>query len=193
MIRWNTWPLRRDPEWTRRPGASPPDAHACIMVLVPIDQPNTSLRRDIASRAGSPRKSSSCRQRHLLVSTSSLAPGSRRSRAASLRDGPMATLDRHSARTPSRLEVETRRCRPPSNKGDDRNDLTTIPLDHAPYKYSRAVVAESPRLRRTGYPLFAGMTAVCAATDCAKSWAASAPPRSKHFQFVNPSRNPSLL
>jgi len=140
VIRWNTWPLRRDPEWTRRPGASPPDAHACIMVLVPIDQPNTSLRRDIASRAGSPRKSSSCRQRHLLVSTSSLAPGSRRSRAASLRDGPMATLDRHSARTPSRLEVETRRCRPPSNKGDDRNDLTTIPLDHAPYKYSRASV-----------------------------------------------------
>src|SRR6202011_2222987 len=52
VIRWNTWPLRRDPEWTRRPGASPPDAHACIMVLVPIDQPNTSLRRDIASKAG---------------------------------------------------------------------------------------------------------------------------------------------
>ena len=152
MIRWNTWPLRRDPEWTRRPGASPPDAHACIMVLVPIDQPNTSLRRDIASRAGSPRKSSSCRQRHLLVSTSSLAPGSRRSRAASLRDGPMATLDRHSARTPSRLEVETRRCRPPSNKGDDRNDLTTIPLDHAPYKYSRDGRDGNGRPRCTGYP-----------------------------------------
>jgi hypothetical protein len=98
------------------PRSFAPDAHACIMVLVPIDQPNTSLRRDIASRAGSPRKSSSCRQRHLPVSTSSLAPGSRRSRAASLRDGLMATLDRHSARTPSRLEVETRRCRPPSNK-----------------------------------------------------------------------------
>jgi hypothetical protein len=29
---------------------------------------------------------------------------------------PAATLDRRSARAPSRLEVETRRCRPPSNK-----------------------------------------------------------------------------
>src|SRR5258708_10344997 len=25
----------------------------------------------------------------------------------------------------------------PVEQGDDRNDLTTIPLDHAPYKYSR--------------------------------------------------------
>src|SRR5207244_3096231 len=63
------------------------DAHACIMVLIPIDQPNTSLRRDIASKAGSPRKSSSRRQLHLLVPTSTLSPGSRPSRAASLPDG----------------------------------------------------------------------------------------------------------
>jgi len=37
------------------------DAHACIMVLVRMDQPNTSLRRGIASKASSPRKSSQCR------------------------------------------------------------------------------------------------------------------------------------
>jgi hypothetical protein len=28
-------------------------------------------------------------------------------------------------------------------QGDERNDLTTIPLDHAPYKYSRAFVIEA--------------------------------------------------
>jgi len=68
--------------------SAPPDAHACIMVLVPIDQPNTSLRRDI-SRRGRARLGSRPRaaSRHLRVVASSLAPGSRPSRAASLRDG----------------------------------------------------------------------------------------------------------
>lgn len=33
------------------PRSFAPDAHACIMVLVPTGQPNTSLRRDNASNA----------------------------------------------------------------------------------------------------------------------------------------------
>src|SRR6202021_3641598 len=44
---------RMDPS----PRSFAPDAHACIMVLVRMDQPNTSLRRDIASKANSPRRS----------------------------------------------------------------------------------------------------------------------------------------
>jgi len=85
------------------PRSFAPDAHACIMVLVLIDQPNTSLRRDIASKAGSPRKSSSCRQRHLVVPTSSLSPGSRPSRAASLRDGQRPPLTVAPPRRPAVL------------------------------------------------------------------------------------------
>src|SRR5947208_3021701 len=32
-------------------------------------------------------------------------------------------------------------------QGDDRNDLTTIPLDHAPYKYSRGLSTAPGNLR----------------------------------------------
>ena len=69
------------------PRSFAPDAHACIMVLISIDQPNTSLRRDIASKASSPRKSSSCPIAETSSRLSSLPPCSRPSRAASLRDG----------------------------------------------------------------------------------------------------------
>src|SRR5947208_2548944 len=40
-------------------------------------------------------------------------------------------------------------------QGDDRNDLTTIPLDHAPYKYSRDDSERTEGPQRTGYSAFA--------------------------------------
>jgi hypothetical protein len=46
----------------------------------------------------------------------------------------------------------------PVEQGDDRNDLTTIPLDHAPYKYSRAAIEKHMRIGVYWMPAFAGMT-----------------------------------
>src|SRR6266567_9196582 len=47
----------------------------------------------------------------------------------------------------------------PVKQGDDRNDLTTIPLDHAPYKYSRAPEMGSEGCGVLDTPLSRSMTA----------------------------------
>jgi hypothetical protein len=114
---------RMDPS----PRSFAPDAHACIMVLVPMDQPNTSLRRDIASTASSPRKSSQCRQHQNAHPTLKPAAGLAIVKGYVASRWPAATLDPRSAHAASCLQVGTRRCRSPSNK-----EMTHMVYNHDP-------------------------------------------------------------
>ena len=55
MIRATAWPLRRYVEWTRRFGASPPDAYYCIMVRIPMIHRIQACGAMAPMMAGSPR------------------------------------------------------------------------------------------------------------------------------------------
>jgi len=144
-----SWPLRRDPEWTRRPGASPPmRMHASWYWS--DDQPNTSLRRDNRVQAGSPRKSSSCRHGNLLVVTSSCA-GLATARAASLRDGLRPPLTVAPPGRPAGLRLR----REDAGRRRTRRSLKcpdTESLDQAPYKYSRDAERWNRETAATGFP-----------------------------------------
>jgi hypothetical protein len=132
----NPWLPGRCEEWARRLGASPPDAHDCIMVPILTDRPNTRLWRDLRPlTASSPRN---CRR--LPARQESSCPTNAACRRARDRQGqvasqrPAAALDRHCARWPGRSQVGTRRWSPSGPNKEmgigRRSSLTSI----APYK-----------------------------------------------------------
>ncbi|MEA2956852.1 MAG: hypothetical protein QOJ58_2352 [Alphaproteobacteria bacterium] len=116
------------------PRSFAPDAHACIMVLVWIDQPNTSLRRDIASKAGL------ASEVVLMPPTASPRPDLKPAAGLATVKGcvasrwPAATLDRRCARRPIKARSgrgDGRHLWVEQGDGkDQRSSLTII----APYK-----------------------------------------------------------